>query len=53
MRRRRGLVMSFGFEVLSWPAGAVAGEGILMICAVVSIGMVEVMMWSFFAIESV
>lgn len=29
MRRRKGLVMSFGFEVLSWPAGAGAGEGIL------------------------
>lgn len=40
--------MSFGFEVLSWPAGAVAGEGILMICAVVSDVMVGVMMWSSF-----
>lgn len=31
MRRRRGFVITFGFEVWAWPVGAVAGEGIFVV----------------------
>lgn len=51
IRRRKGLLIRFGFVVGSWPAGVVAGEGILRAARWILTEMKEFMRWSSFALE--